>query len=186
MISATEIRKGMVIKFEDQPYIIVDYEHIAPGNWRAMVQVKMRRLKQGSVREWRFRSEDKVEQVFVEVVPMEYLYPEGDRFVFMNMATYDQISLAKEIVGDGTKYLKSNIEVLVNYYEGEPISVQLPMTVELKIVGTEPGLKGATVTNVYKTAQLETGAVIQVPPFVQQGEVIRVDTRDGKYIERVK
>ena len=185
MISATEIRKGMVIKFENQPYVIVDYDHVTPGNWRAMVQVKMRHLKQGSMRDWRFRSEDKIEQIFIEVIPMEYLYAEGDHFVFMNLSTYDQISLSREIMADGIKYLKSNSEVMVNYYEGQAIGIQLPITVDLKVNHTEPGLKGATVTNVYKPATLETGVVVQVPSFIVIGEVIRVDTRDGKYIERV-
>jgi elongation factor P len=176
----------MVIKFEGEPYVVMDYQHVAPGNWRAMVQVKMRHLKQGHVKENRFRSEDKVEQVFVEGIAMEYLYQEGEHYVFMNLKTYDQIMLNKEVIGDGLGYLKPNTEVLVNYYDGEAISILMPNTVDLKVIETEPGLKGATVTNVYKMAKLETGISIQVPPFVGNGEVIRVDTREGKYIERVR
>lgn len=176
----------MVIKFEGEPYVVMDYQHVAPGNWRAMVQVKMRHLKLGHVKENRFRSEDKVEQVFVEGIAMEYLYQDGEHFVFMNLKTYDQIMLNKEVIGDGLGYLKPNTEVLVNYYDGEAISILMPNTVDLKVIETEPGLKGATVTNVYKSAKVETGIIIQVPPFVENGEVIRVDTREGKYLERVR
>jgi elongation factor P len=186
MINATDIRKGMIVKIDNEPYIVLDYTHVAPGNWRAMVQVKLRHLKQGSRKEQRLSADDRLEQIFVEVVPMEYLYPEKDYFVFMNLSTYDQINLNKDIVGDAVNYLKSNTEVNVNYYEGTPITIQLPINVDLLVTQTDPSLKGATVTNVYKSATLETGIVIQVPPFVEQGEMIRVDTREGKYVERVK
>lgn len=176
----------MIIKIDNEPYVVLDYTHVAPGNWRAMVQVKLRHLKLGSRKEQRLSADDRLEQIFVEAIPMEYLYPEKDYYVCMNLSTYDQINISKEIVGDAINYLKTNMEIMVNYYEGTPISIQLPVTVDLKVVQTDPGIKGATVTNVYKPATLETGVVIQVPPFVQQGETIRVDTREGKYVERVK
>lgn len=186
MINATDIKRGMIIKFNDAPCLVLSYEHITPGNKRAMIQAKLRNLKQGNTVEHRFRSGDRLEQVYVDAQPMEYLYQDGEQFIFMNPSTYDQMPLSREVVSEVLPYLKSNIEVTVNYYDNEPISIDLPHTVDLKITQTDPGLKGATVTNVHKPATLETGVVVNVPPFIEQGETIRVDTRTGKYVERVK
>lgn len=186
MISAIEIKKGMILKLDGAPCVVLEYEHITPGNKRAMIQAKLRNLKQGNTTEHRFRSGDKIEQVFVDSQPMEYLYQDADHFIFMNPSTYDQIPLPREIIDDVVPYLKPNTQVTVNYYDNEPISIQLPHTVDLKITATDPALKGATVTNVYKPATLETGLVIHVPPFIGVGETIRVDTRDGKYVSRVE
>ena len=184
MISATDIRKGIVVKIDNQLYTVTDVMHITPGNWRAIIQCKLKNLKTGSTLEKRFSSGDKIEDVYIEQADMEYLYSDGNSVVLMNHENYEQLQLYKELIGDDIQYLKENTIVKVNFCEGKPIAVQLPFVVELKITETEPPLKGATVTNVYKPAKLETGATVQVPPFIEVGEVIKVDTRDGKYIER--
>ena len=186
MINATDIRRGMILKFKDQPHVVLGSTHTTKGNKRGLMQVKMRNIIAGSTIEHRFRSDDKVDQVFVESIPMEYLYKEGEGFVFMNLSTYDQVTLSKELISDAVNYLVPNIKVDVSYFDNEPIGIQLPNAMELTVVETEPGIKGATVTNVNKPAKLETGMVVQVPPFIEQGEKIRVDTREGKYLERAK
>jgi len=185
MLGATEIRKGMIVKYEGELQYVMNVYHHTPGNLRAVIQIKMRNLKSGTSKEIRFSSGDKLEIAHIEQVDMEYLYQEGDTYIFMNQENFEQVSLHKELLGDDTQWLKENMVCKVDFYEGRAIAVEVPFTVELKVVKTEPSLKGATITNVYKPATLETGAVIQVPPFIEQGEVIRVDTRDAKYLERV-
>lgn len=185
-INATEIKKGMVIKFNNELYVVADYDHVTPGNWRAMMQVKMRNVKTGSTLEYRFRSVDKVEQLSVELKPADYLYQKGNFFVFMSTENYEEISIALDALKDKAKYMKENQSVMLAYCDGGLIDVQLPVTVDLKITETTPPLKTATITNVAKPAIMETGLVVQVPAFIEQGETIRVDTRDGSYVERVK
>jgi elongation factor P len=145
---------------------------------------KMRNLRSGSMMEHRFSSEDKVERVALDEQEMEYLYDDGEYFYFMNIETFDQMHLTKEILGDGVLYLIPQLHVNIEFYEGKPISVELPPSVEMTVLETEPGLKGATVSNVTKPAKMETGLVVQVPPFINQGERIRVSTSDGAYQER--
>jgi elongation factor P len=185
MLGATEIRKGMIVKYEDQLQYVMNVYHHTPGNLRAVIQIKMRNLKTGTSKEIRFSSGDKLEVVHIESIDMEYLYQEGDTYIFMNQENYEQVSLHKSLLGEDSQWLKENMVCNVEFYEGRAIAVTVPFTVELKVVKTEPSLKGATITNVYKPATLETGAVVQVPPFIEEGEVIRVDTRDAKYLERV-
>jgi elongation factor P len=185
MLGATEIRKGMIVKFEDQLQYVMNVYHHTPGNLRAVIQIKMRNLKTGTSKEIRFSSGDKLEVVHIESIDMEYLYQEGDTYIFMNQENFEQVSLHKSLLGEDSQWLKENMVCNVEFYEGRAIAVTVPFTVELKVVKTEPSLKGATITNVYKPATLETGAVVQVPPFIEEGEVIRVDTRDAKYLERV-
>ena len=185
-INATEIKKGITIKFNNELYEVLDYEHITPGNWRAMIQVKMRNIKTDSTLEYRFRSSDRVEHMLIEKLPAEYLYQKGPSFIFMNTENYEEITVPEEAMQDKTKYLVSNLSVMIIYCDDTLINVQLPITVDLKITETDPPLKTATITNVSKPATVETGLVVQVPAFVKQGETIRIDTRDGKYIERVK
>jgi len=144
----------------------------------------MRNLKTGTSKEIRFSSGDKLEVVHIESIDMEYLYQEGDTYIFMNQENYEQVSLHKSLLGEDSQWLKENMVCNVEFYEGRAIAVTVPFTVELKVVKTEPSLKGATITNVYKPATLETGAVVQVPPFIEEGENIRVDTREAKYLER--
>jgi elongation factor P len=184
MISATQVRPGMVIKFNNDLYSIFKMEHRTPGNLRGFVQVKMRKLSSGTMIEHRFSSEDKVERAALDEQEMEYLYDDGDYFYFMNTETFEQMHLTKDLLGDATFFLIPNLKVAVEFYEGKPISVELPATVDLKIVETEPSLKGATVSNVTKPAKLETGLVVQVPPFISEGEKIRVSTSEMAYLER--
>jgi elongation factor P len=186
MIAATQIKRGMTIKLNGELYRVFAFQHITPGNWRGMVQTKLKSLKSGSIIEHRFRSEDRIDQAYLETHQMEYLYTDGSDYFFMNTATFEQIHLPMELLEDSIHYLTPNIQIQVEFYEGRPIGIELPASVELKVVATEPALRGATVSNVNKPATLETGLVIQVPPFVNEGEVIRVDTNDGKYLERVK
>ncbi|MEK7449962.1 MAG: elongation factor P [Planctomycetota bacterium] len=186
MISSTDIRKGMMLDMEGELYVVMDFQHVAKGNKRSYIQTKLRNLKTGNQAEQRLRADDKVNQVFMEQLTMEYLYEDRGEYVFMNMNSHEQFNLSKELVEDTITYLIPNIEVKVDFYNQKPIGIHLPITVDLKITETEPGLKGATVTNVYKSATTETGLIVQVPPFINNGEVIRVDTRDGRYVERVK
>jgi elongation factor P len=184
MISATQLRPGMVVKFNNELYSIFSVNHRTPGNLRGFVQAKMRSLRSGSMTEHRFSSEDKVEKALLEEHEMEYLYDDGEFYYFMNTESYEQMHLMKDLLGDATQYLISQLKVTVEFYEGKPISVELPATVDLTVVETEPGLKGATVSNVTKPAKLETGLVVQVPAFITEGEKIRVNTAEGTYQER--
>ncbi len=186
MIAATQMKRGMTIKLNGELYRVFSTMHITPGNWRGMVQTKLKSLKTGSIIENRFRSEDRVEQAYLETHEMEYLYTDGTDYYFMNTATFEQIHLPMDLLEDSIPYLTANIKIQVEFYEGRPIGIELPPSVVLKVISTEPALRGATVSNVSKPATLETGLVIQVPPFVNEGEVIRVDTAEGKYQERVK
>ena len=184
MISSTQLRPGMVIKFNNELFTIFSVVHRTPGNLRGFVQAKMRNIRSGSMTEHRFSSEDRVERAQLDEHEMEYLYDDGEFYYFMNTENYEQMHLTKEILGDGVQYLVPQLKVKVEFYEGKPMGVELPATVDLTVVETEPSLKGATVSNVTKPAKLETGLVVQVPPFISQGEKIRVNTADGSYQER--
>src|SRR6516225_4904172 len=182
-----DVRKGQVIVGEGgQLFAVVDREHITPGNWRAILNLKLKNLKTGSVAVNRVKPDDKVEVAYLDRRQMQYLYAEGDGYVFMDNETYDQLTLGKEWVGDQMKLLKENENIQVIMYDGRPISLELPKTVELKVVETEPSVKGATAAAQYKPATLETGAKITVPPFISIGDVIQVDTRSGEYLSRAK
>lgn len=174
----------MVIKFNKDLFSIFKMEHRTPGNLRGFVQVRMRNFKTGTMIEHRFSSEDKVEKAALEQHEMEYLYDDGEYFYFMNIETYEQLHLTKDLLGDATYFLIPNLKVSVEFYEGKPMSVDLPPSVDLKVIETEPGIKGATVSNVTKPAKLETGLVVQVPPFIVEGEKIRVSTSELAYLER--
>jgi elongation factor P len=184
MIPATQIKKGMVIIHNGELHQVVSFHHVTPGNWRGMVQTKLRNLKTGSIIENRFRSEDRIDRATLEQHEMEYLYQDGDQFCFMNTETYEQVFLNKDTLEETLPFLKPNTKIAVDFYEGQAINIDLPMTVVLEVVETEPGIKGATATRTTKPATLETGLVVQVPVFIDRGDVIRVDTSDKKYIER--
>jgi elongation factor P len=184
MISATQLRPGMVIKFNNELYSIFKMEHRTPGNLRGFVQVKMRSLRSGTMTEHRFSSEDRVDRAALEEIEMEYLYDDGEYYYFMNTENFEQMHLTRDILGDAVEYLVPQLKVNVEFYEGKAMSVELPATVDLTVVETEPGLKGASVSNVTKAAKLETGLVVQVPPFINEGEKIRVSTAEGTYQER--
>jgi elongation factor P len=186
-IPYSQVRKGMVIVGDDkQLYAVIDRDLNTPGNWRAILQLKLKNLKTGSITMNRVRPEDKVEQAYLDKREMEYLYAEGDGYVFMDQETYDQISLGKDWVGDMIQFLKENTKAHVVFYDGKPISLEPPNTVELKVVETEPSVKGATAAAQYKPATLETGLKVQVPPFINIGETIVIDTRETppKYLRR--
>ena len=174
----------MVIKWNKDLFSIFKMEHRTPGNLRGFVQVKMRNFKTGTMIEHRFSSEDKVERASLEEHEMEYLYDDGEFFYFMNTETFEQMHLMKDLLGDATNFLIPNLKVNVEFHEGKPISVELPPSVDLTVVETEPGMKGASVSNVTKPAKLETGLVVQVPPFITEGEKIRVSTSESAYLER--
>ena len=184
MIASTQMRPGMVIKFNNELYSVFSVNHRTPGNLRGFVQAKMRSLRTGSMTENRFSSEDKVEKAIMDEQEMEYLYDDGEYYYFMNTETYEQMHLMKDLLGDATSYLIPQLKVSVEFYEGKPISVELPPTVDMLVVETEPGMRGATVSNVTKPAKMETGLVVQVPSFITEGEKIRVNTAEGTYQER--
>jgi elongation factor P len=183
-IAATQLRPGMVVKFNNDLFSIFKMEHRTPGNLRGFVQVKMRNFKSGTMIEHRFSSEDRVEKASLDEQEMEYLYDDGEYFYFMNTKTFEQMHLIKDLLGDATNFLVPNLKVNVEFYEGKPISVELPATVDLTVVETEPGIKGASVSNVTKAAKTETGLVVQVPPFINEGEKIRVSTSESAYQAR--
>lgn len=181
------VRKGQVIVGEDgQLYTVVDRNLNTPGNWRAILQLKLKNLKTGSITINRVRPDDKVDLAYLDRREMQYLYKEGEDFVFMDSETFDQFTLSNEMVGELMLYLKENDKAHVVMYEGKALSLDLPATVELKVTETEPALKGATAAAQYKPATLETGLKIQVPPFVGIGEMVSIDTRTGEYLSRAK
>ena len=185
-IPATQIRRGMVIVFEGEPCRVVEFRHHTPGNLRAMIQTKLRSIRTGSSFEHRFRSVDTIEKASLEQHEMEYLYSDGSHHHFMNTETFEQIALSDDDLGDAAQWLTPGLKIQVEFYEGTPIGIDLPPSLELTVTRTEPALKGATVSNVNKPATLETGVTIQVPPFVNEGDRIRVDPGEGRYIERAK
>jgi elongation factor P len=186
MIKATDIRRGMVITMEGVNFVVVDFAHHTPGNLRAMVQTKLRNMNTGSLIDKRLRSVDQIEVPYVETKEYEYLYSSGDEHVFMDTSTYDQISFTPEILGTSMQYLLPNSKVMVMHVADKPVSIEVPAAIDLTVVDTPPSIKGATATNQYKEATLETGLKVTVPPFVNPGEKIRIDTRTGEYVERVK
>jgi elongation factor P len=185
-IPATQIRRGMVIVFEGQPCKVVEFRHHTPGNLRAMVQTKLRNIRTGSSFEHRFRSADTVERAALEQHEMEYLYSDGSQHHFMNTENFEQIGLNEDDLGDAAQWLMPGLKIQVEFYEGAPIGIDLPDSVELAVTSTEPTMKGATVSNVNKPATLENGVTILVPPFVNEGDRIRVSPSEGRYIERAK
>ncbi len=185
MIQATQLKKGMCIKHDNDLYRIVDAQHKTPGNLRGMVQAKIRNLKTGSISDHRFRSVDMVERAILDETEMEYLYRDGDIYNFMNNETFEQVGLSTDVLGDAVAYLIPNLKLAIEFYEDRPVGIELPLTVEMKVMETEPAIKGASVSNVGKPAKMETGLVVQVPPFINEGDLIRVDTATGSYIERV-
>ncbi|HLI29747.1 MAG TPA: elongation factor P [Terriglobia bacterium] len=185
-MNANDLRPGMVIKHNNELFSIFKAEHRTPGNLRAFVQARMRNLRTGAISDHRFRSEDEVERAIMDEAKMQYLYSDGDSYHFMNTETYEQLHLSKDIIGDRAQYMMPDVTLTVTFYEGRPIDVVLPPTVDLKVIETEPGIKGGSATNVTKPAKLESGVIVQVPPFISEGETIRVDTAAGTYLERVK
>jgi elongation factor P len=181
-----DLRKGHVFSYEGDIWLVIGNEHITPGNWRAMNQVKMKNVKTGAVLQRRFRPGDKAEVVWVDKKEMQYIYRDGDSHVFMDMESYEQVPISTEVLGDDAQWLVSNMMVFLELHDGKIIAVTLPDSVEMTVKETDPVVKGQTATNQYKPAILETGVRVMVPPFIAIGEKVRVDTRDGKYLERAK
>ena len=183
-ISATQLRPGMIIKHNEQLHTVFKVEHRTPGNLRAFIQAKLRNLKSGAMFEHRFRSADSIEKVIVDEIEMEFLYADGDDYYFMNPEDFEQMVLKSSTLGDTIEYLTPNLKIHISYYDGNPVGIDLPGTVDLKVIETEPGLKSATASSVTKPAKTETGLVVYVPPFINEGETIRVDTSEGTYPSR--
>ena len=185
-IQATQIRRGMMILFEGEPCTVMEFRHHTPGNLRAMVQAKLWNIKTGSSFEHRFRSSDSVERAIFEQHEMEFLYSYGSHHNLMNTEKYEQVALSDDELGDAAQWLTPGLKIQAEFYEGAPIGIDLPPSMELTVTRTDPTLKGATVSNVNKPATLENGVTVTVPPFVNEGDRIRVDPTEGRYIERAK
>jgi elongation factor P len=184
MYSTADFRKGLNIEIEGKPYTIVEYQHVKPGKGGAFVRTRLKNLETGQVLEQTFRSGAKVDQPDLEQKNMQYLYQEGQQFVFMDNQSYEQIYIGQEFLGDAVNYLMPNIELNALYFKGRPIGVELPTFVVLTVTHCEPGVKGDTATGATKPATLETGCVVQVPLFINEGDRLKVDTRSGAYMER--
>ncbi len=183
-IQATQLRPGMIIKHNNDLHSVFSVEHRTPGNLRAFIQARLRNLRTGAMFEHRFRSGDALDKVTVDQVKMEYLYNDGDDYYFMDIENYEQTVLKHDILGDAVEYLTANLQIIVEFFDGKPVGIELPQTVELTVVETEPGLKSATASSVTKPAKTETGLVVYVPPFINEGDKIKVDTSDGAYLNR--
>jgi elongation factor P len=186
MIQATQLRPGMIIIYENDLYRVTAIHHLTPGNKRGFMQTKMKSLKTGIGTEKKFRSEDRLEQAVLDSRSMQYLYAEGDLHTFMDTQNYEQISLPAQEIGDLLQYLLPEQVVEMQFHDGRPVGINMPSTVELEVVETEPSFKGATASASYKPAKLETGVTVQVPPFIQVGDKVRVDPSEGTYLERIK
>lgn len=181
-----DIRPGLTIEYEGDIYYVLDAQHVKLGRGGAFVRAKLRNIATNAVLDKTIRPSDKFSLAFLERKPLQYLYNSADDYIFMDPETYDQIPLSSELLGEAVKYLSEGVNVQALYYEGRIIGVELPITVDLKVVETDPGVRGDTASGGSKPAKLETGLVIQVPFFIEQGDIVRVDTRTGEYIERVK
>ncbi|HLF86459.1 MAG TPA: elongation factor P [Nitrospiria bacterium] len=186
MISTNEIRNGAKIEVDGEPFIIVEFQHVKPGKGGAFVRTKLRSLKTGNVVDRTFRSGDKLEQPDIEEMEMQFLYSSEGQYFFMDTKSYEQIFILQEHLGESKNFLKENMVAKIIFYEGKPLSVELSIFVELKIVKTDPGIRGDTATGGTKVAMVETGANVKVPLYLEEGAVIKVDTRSGEYVERVK
>ena len=183
-IQATRLRKGMLIKMGEDLCRVIELTHLTPGNLRGFVRSKLRNIRSGSLSEHRFRSEDSVERATLDEREMQYLYRDGDMFHFMDTTSFEQIHIASESIGDASNYIVPDAVIKVEFYETEPVGIELPVTVDLKVQDTVPGIKGATASAQVKPATLETGLVVQVPPFINPGDVVRVNTETGEYQSR--
>lgn len=186
MIKASELKKGKVVQHEGALYSVSDITRVSKGNWRSYLQVKLKSLKDGRITDARFSVDDRIDTPFVDTKPYQYLYRDGADFVVMDEQTFDQIHVPGEAMGDGEHYLRGNEKVVLSFIDGKIVGVELPNVVELTVTDAPPVVKGATATNQTKEALLETGLRVRVPPFIEIGEVIRIDTRTGEYLERAK
>ena len=184
MINVNDLKVGMTIMYENNIYSVMDTQHVKPGKGAAFVQAKLKNLRSGSIIENRFNSSDKVEPARIEKKPMQYLYSMNDVYYFMDMNTYEQVEISKSQIGDDAELLKENLEVDIIFFEGEMLGMNLPDKIALKVVHTEPAVKGNTTSSAMKDATLETGKVIKVPLFIEEGEELLISSKDGKYVSR--
>jgi elongation factor P len=178
------MKKGMLIKIENDLFRVLELQHVTPGNLRGFVRVKFRNIRSGTLSDQKLRSEDTVERATLDETEMQYLYQDGDSFYFMDTTSYEQIHITSEALGESVSYLKPEMTIKVEFYGTEPVGIELPQTVDLKVTDTVPGIKGATASNQIKPATLETGLVVNVPPFINTGDVVRVNTETGEYLSR--
>jgi elongation factor P len=178
------MKKGMLIKMGEDLFRILELQHVTPGNLRGFVRVKMRNIRNGALADNRFRSEDTVERAVLDEREMQYLYHDGDDYYFMDTTSFEQVHISSEALGDSVGYLKAEMTILVEFYGTEPVGIEMPPTVDLKVVDTAPGIKGATASNQIKPATTETGLVVNVPPFVNTGDMVRISTETGEYLAR--
>ena len=186
MISAGDFRKGITFEMNGEPHVVLDFQHVKPGKGAAFVRTKYKNILTGATREEAFNPNDKFPKAHIETKQMQYLYNDGELYYFMDQETYDQVPLTADLVEEAMKYLRENDIATVKFYKGNAFDVEAPNFVDLEVVETEPGVKGDTATNVTKAATVETGAVIQVPIFINEGEKIQIDTRSGEYLGRSK
>lgn len=184
MVNVNDFKTGMTIKHEGNIYIVLDFQHVKPGKGAAIVKAKLKNLRTGSIAEYTFNAGVKVESARIEKKPMQFLYAMNDMYYFMNMNDYDQIELQKSVIGDDVKLLKENLDVDIMFYEGEMLGMTLPDKIAMKVVHTEPGVKGNTTSTAMKDAELESGLVIKVPMFIEQDEIVLISSKDGKYVSR--
>jgi elongation factor P len=183
-IQATRLKKGMLVKIEQDLFRVLELQHVTPGNLRGFVRVKFRNIRSGTLSDQKLRSEDTMDRATLDEREMQYLYQDGDDYYFMDTSSYEQIHINSEALGDSTNYLKAEMTINVEFYGTEPVGIELPVTVDLKVLDTVPGIKGATASNQVKPATVETGLVVNVPPFINTGDVIRVSTDTGEYLAR--
>jgi elongation factor P len=183
-IQATRLKKGMLVRIEQDLFRVLELQHVTPGNLRGFVRVKFRNIRSGNLSDQKLRSEDTLDRATLDEREMQYLYQDGEDYYFMDTSSYEQIHINSEALGESVNYLKPEMLINVEFYGTEPVGIELPQTVDLKVVDTAPGIKGATASNQIKPATLETGLVVNVPPFVNTGDTIRVSTETGEYLAR--
>ena len=186
MITAGDFRKGVTFEMNGEPHVVLDFQHVKPGKGAAFVRTKYKNILTGAIREEAFNPSDKFPKAHIETKTMQYLYNDGELYYFMDGETYEQVPISKEDVEEAMLYLRENDEATIKFYKGSPFQIEAPNFVDLVVTETEPGVKGDTATNVTKAATVETGAVIQVPIFINEGEKIQIDTRSGEYLGRSK
>jgi elongation factor P len=183
-IQATRVKKGMLVKMGEDLFRVLELQHVTPGNLRGFVRVKLRNIRSGALADEKLRSEDMVERATLDERQMQYLYKDGDDYHFMDTSSYEQVHISSEALGESVSYLKAEMLINVEFYGDEPVGIELPPSVDLKVLDTVPGIKGATASNQVKPATLETGLVVQVPPFVNTGDMVRISTDSGEYLSR--
>lgn len=183
-LQATRMKKGMLIKIGEDLFRVLDLQHVTPGNLRGFVRVRFRNIRNGTLSDQKLRSEDTVERAVLDERKMQYLYKDGDSYHFMDTESYEQLHITEEVLGDAANYIVPDSTIDVEFYGSEPVGIELPVTVDLKVTDTVPGIKGATASNQVKPATLETGLVVSVPPFINTGDVVRVSTDTGEYLSR--